>query len=148
MNALKITWTADSEARIYPRQPTQGFWLRPSPQPLSFRGAAPMASVHSPNKWCLGVLGAVGAGGTRISHLPEETEAPTRKRDPPEFAELGRGGEPHLLEFLKALLSFAASFPSPTPDTPPPKSLLLSLRGLGPQRSLDRATIFKKMIWS
>lgn len=36
MNALRITWTADSEARIYPRRPTQGFWLRPAPQPLSF----------------------------------------------------------------------------------------------------------------
>lgn len=147
MNALKITWTADSEARIYPRRPTQGFWLRPAPQPLSFRGAAPMASVHSPNKWCLGVLGAMGAGGTRISHLPEETEALTRKGTHRSLP-LGRGGEPHLLEFLKALLSFAASFPSPTPDTPPPKSLLLSLRGLGPQRSLDRAAIKKKMIWS
>ena len=80
MNALKITWTTDSEARIYPRRPTQGFRLRPARQPLSLQGAAPMASVHSPNKWwCLGVLGAVGTGGTRISHLPEETEAPTRK---------------------------------------------------------------------
>ena len=70
------------QGRIYPRWPTQSFWLRPAPQPLSFRGAAPMDSVHSPNKWCFGVLGSMGAGGTIIFHLSEETEAPTRKGTP------------------------------------------------------------------